>query len=207
MNDFDRKKHWETIYSTKDLKEVSWYQKVPTTSIEFITSLNLPKTAKIIDIGGGDSLLVDHLLNLGYSNITVLDVSETAIHKAKERLGDLADTITWIVTDITDFTPNEKYDVWHDRATFHFLREQKEIDNYVMTIENAILPAGALIIGTFSLDGPKKCSGIDITPYSEKSMSDLVKSSFKKLKCSYINHETPFNTTQNFIFCSFQKQK
>lgn len=207
MKDFDRKKHWETIYTTKELKDVSWYQKTPLTSIDFITQFEFPKTAKIIDVGGGDSLLVDHLLDLGYNNVTVLDISETAIQKAKNRLGHLAQKVTWIVADIANFKPIEEYDIWHDRAAFHFLKDKEEINHYIHSIQCGTQPNGVLILGTFSKNGPKKCSGIDITQYSEQSMNNLVENSFKKVKCIYEDHETPFDTSQNFIFCTFKKLK
>ncbi len=206
MEDFNRKNHWETVYKTKELKEVSWYEKAPKTSLDFIAYFKVPKTAKIIDVGGGDSLLVDHLLALGYKDITVLDISETALHKAKERLGNQAENVKWIVADVANFKPIENYDVWHDRATFHFLNKKEEINNYLDTIQHSITTRGALIIGTFSEDGPTKCSGIDITQYSEKSMNNIMKDQFDKEKCTYIDHSTPFNTTQNFIFCGFRKK-
>ena len=117
----DRKKHWETVYETKNPDQVSWTQEIPKTSLEFIRSFKLNKKAKIIDIGGGDSKLVDYLLKEGYNNITVLDISEKAIAKAKKRLGEKASKVNWIVSDITEFKPHSSFDVWHDRATFHFL--------------------------------------------------------------------------------------
>ncbi|MFD2564330.1 class I SAM-dependent methyltransferase [Aquimarina rubra] len=205
MKEFNRKNHWETVYKTKELKDVSWYQKSPETSLEFIKYFQIPKTAKIIDVGGGDSLLVDHLLQLGYQNVTVLDISETSLNRAKERLGSLADHVNWIVEDIVNFKPKETYDFWHDRATSHFLTEKAEIDTYIAAIQDNLNPNGILVMGSFSKDGPKKCSGIEVTQYSEQSMNDLVKPHFEKVKCSYVDHRTPFDTTQNFVFCGFRK--
>ena len=205
MENFDRHKHWENIYMTKQLCEVSWYQPTPTTSLEFIKQFNISTTAKIIDIGGGDSYLVDHLLDLGYQDITVLDISETAIDRAKERLGYKANKVKWIVSDAATFKPTEKYDFWHDRATFHFLTQDNEIENYIDTIQQSIKPTGILVIGTFSENGPKKCSGIEIKQYSEVLMSERLKKFFDKIKCITIDHKTPFDTVQNFIFCSFRK--
>ncbi|MDY8134906.1 class I SAM-dependent methyltransferase [Aquimarina sp. 2201CG5-10] len=201
----DKRKHWENVYNTKELKDVSWYQEAPKTSLDFLSDFKVSKTAKIIDAGGGDSLLVDHLLKLGYSNITVLDISETAINKAKKRLGDQAEKVKWIIADIASFVPIEKYDVWHDRATFHFLTKKEDINHYVSTIQKNTVPNGTLIIGTFSKEGPKKCSGIDITQYSETSLNALLNQHFEKIKCIYIDHQTPFNTSQNFVFCGFKK--
>ncbi len=205
MENFDSKKHWENIYQTKELKDVSWFQPTPETSLEFLKQFNVPTTAKIIDIGGGDSFLVDHLLDKGYQDITVLDISEAAIERVKQRLGDKAVKVKWIVADVAKFQPTEKYDFWHDRAAFHFLTDEQEISNYLDGAQKSINPAGVLVIGTFSEQGPKKCSGIEIKQYSETTMSDRLKKSFEKIKCITVDHKTPFDTIQNFVFCSFKK--
>lgn len=205
MTDFERKKHWENIYQTKDFTDVSWYQAKPETSLNFLQEFNVEKTAKVIDIGGGDSYLVDHLLDLGYENITVLDISESALNKAKERLGNKAHQVNWIVADIATFKPTQQYDFWHDRAVFHFLTNEQDIDNYLKSMQKGIKATGVLILGTFSEQGPKKCSGIEIKQYSEKSMTDRLKAFFEKIKCITVDHITPFATIQNFVFCSFRK--
>lgn len=205
MEQFDRKKHWENIYQTKELKDVSWFQPTPETSLDFIKQFNVPTTAKVIDIGGGDSFLVDHLLDLGYQDISVLDISAAAIDRAKQRLGDKAKNVKWIVSDAATFKPIEKYDFWHDRAAFHFLTDEQEISNYLHTAEQNINSEGVLVIGTFSEQGPKKCSGIDIKQYSETTMTNRLKIFFDKIKCIAVDHKTPFDTIQNFIFCSFRK--
>ena len=205
MENFDRKKHWETIYQTKELKDVSWFQPTPETSLSFLKQFNIPTTAKIIDIGGGDSFFVDNLLDLGYENITILDISAVALAKAKHRLGDRCGKVTWIVADAATFIPTEKYDFWHDRAAFHFLTQEQEIENYLDTVQKSIQPAGVLVIGTFSEQGPKKCSGIEIKQYSETTMTDRLTKFFEKIKCITVDHTTPFGTIQNFIFCSFRK--
>ena len=205
MSCFDRHQHWEKIYQSKSLDEVSWYQPSPATSLDFLKQLNVPLDAKIIDIGGGDSLLVDHLLKLGYTNISVLDISESALDKAKNRLGEQAKKVEWIVADIAAFEPSQQYDVWHDRATFHFLTQEEEIGSYIHSAKQAICESGVLVIGTFSDQGPEKCSGIKIKQYTEQSLPVLLKRFFKKIKCIRVNHQTPFNTIQNFVFCSFRK--
>lgn len=205
MENFDRKKHWENIYQTKELKDVSWFQPTPETSLDFFKQFNVPKTAKVIDIGGGDSFLVDHLLDLGYQDISVLDISAAAIDRAKQRLGERAKNVKWIVADAATFKPNEKYDFWHDRAAFHFLTDEQEISNYLQTAQESINPTGVLVIGTFSEQGPKKCSGIEIKQYSETTMTDRLKKFFEKIKCITVDHKTPFDTIQNFVFCSFRK--
>ena len=207
MKNLNRHHHWENIYRTKKPNEVGWFQSTPSTSLDFLKEFNIPVTAKIIDIGGGDSLLVDHLLNLGYKDITVLDISETAIEKTKERLGENAAHVKWIVSDITSFHPTEVYDFWHDRAAFHFLTQDSEIETYIETVNENLQPDGIMVIGTFSEQGPGKCSGIDVKQYSEKSLPERLKSFFAKIKCIRVDHKTPFDTIQHFVFCSFRKLK
>ncbi len=206
MENLERKNHWENIYETKELAEVSWYQPNPVTSLDLILKFTASKSSKIIDVGGGDSLLVDYLLDLGYQNITVLDISETAINRAKKRLGNRAENVKWIVSDICTFVPVDNYDCWHDRATFHFLTKNTDINQYCKTVENNLSSSGIMIIGTFSEKGPLKCSGIEIKQYSEKSMIGLFQKNFEILNCFYIDHQTPFNSIQNFIFCCFKKR-
>ncbi len=200
----ERKSHWENVYTTKQPHEVSWTQEVPTTSLKIINSFNLDKSAGIIDIGGGDSNLVDFLLDEGYTNISVLDISGEALERAKKRLGAKADNVKWIESDITEFKHTEQYAMWHDRAAFHFLTTPEQIANYVATAAKAV--TDYLAIGTFSENGPKRCSGLDITQYSEKKLENTFTASFKKTDCLTEDHTTPFNTTQNFIFCSFKKR-
>lgn len=194
--------HWNTIYSEKQPHEVSWTQEVPKTSLDFIAQFNVPKTASIIDIGGGDSKLIDFLLAEGYQDLTVLDISERALEKAKARLGDKAQLVKWIVSDITDFKPVAKYDVWHDRATFHFLTTVNEINQYLTIAQTSV--KGYLTIGTFSENGPDKCSGLPIKKYNETDLTTQLENRFEKIKCITEDHITPFNTKQNFLFCSFQ---
>jgi trans-aconitate methyltransferase len=198
----DRKNHWETVYNTKNPDEVSWTQEVPQISLDFIHSLQLDKSARIIDVGGGDSKLVDYLLNEGFENVTVLDISGKALERAKKRLGDKAHKVKWVESDILKFNPQETYDVWHDRAAFHFLTEPEQIQTYVELTKKVV--DGHMILGTFSENGPKKCSGLDIKQYNEEAMEATFQN-FEKIHCRTEDHKTPFNTTQNFIFCSFKK--
>jgi 2-polyprenyl-3-methyl-5-hydroxy-6-metoxy-1,4-benzoquinol methylase len=200
----ENKNHWETVYETKNPDQVSWTQDVPTTSLDFIHSFKLPKTAKIIDIGGGDSKLVDFLVNEGFENVTVLDISAKALDKAKKRLGENAKKINWVVSDITDFEPNTTFDVWHDRATFHFLTTTEQVAKYMETARKSV--NGFLTIGTFSENGPTKCSGLTIKQYTEDSLTTELKNGFEKIRCLTEDHTTPFQTTQNFLFCSFKRQ-
>lgn len=202
--EINRKEHWETVYKTKKPNEVSWTQENPVTSLDFIQRTNLDKSAKIIDIGGGDSKLVDFLLKEGYQNITVLDISEKALERAKIRLGEKANKVNWIVSDVTEFKPETAYDIWHDRATFHFLTTKEQIEAYTKTIEKWV--SSFLIIGTFSENGPKKCSGLEIKQYSETAIENQFSGRFKKIRCTTEDHITPFETLQNFTFCIFEKK-
>ena len=200
----DSRKHWETVYETKNPDQVSWTQENPKTSLEFIHSFGLKKTAKIIDIGGGDSKLVDYLLDAGFENISVLDISATALEKAKKRLGEKANKINWIASDIAEFKPNITFDIWHDRATFHFLTTPDQIKKYMSIARKSV--NGFLTIGTFSQDGPKKCSDLEIKQYNEQQLTSELKNGFNKIKCVTEDHLTPFGTKQNFIFCSFKRK-
>lgn len=201
----DRKQHWEKIYTTKTPVEVSWFQPVPRTSLDFFKRFNIPTTGKIIDVGGGDSYLVDHLLDMGYTDITVLDISGAALARAKQRLGDRAGQVKWIEADIREFNPPEAYDFWHDRATFHFLTEEPDIVHYVEMVNRALSLEGIFVLGTFSEKGPEKCSGYTVRRYSEEDMTAVLERFFKKIVCVPETHKTPFDTYQEFIFCSFRK--
>ena len=198
------KNHWETVYKTKQPNEVSWTEDIPQTSLDFIHSFHVSKTAKIIDIGGGDSKLVDFLLEEGYENITVLDISEAALDRAKKRLGNKSNKVNWIASDVTSFKPKTKFDIWHDRATFHFLTTPDQINKYLAIARKAV--TGYITIGTFSTNGPNKCSGLNIKQYSEEQLQTQLAKGFKKIRCINEDHITPFKTLQNFLFCSFKKQ-
>ena len=200
------KDHWENIFSTKAETEFSWFQSYPKTSVDFLELFDLPLDANIIDIGGGDSHLVDVLIERGYQNIYVLDISENALNRTKQRVGKNAEKVHWIVSDVVDFIPPVQFDFWHDRAAFHFLTTKERIDKYVHNAENGIRQGGYLILGTFSKNGPKKCSGLDIKQYTESSMSNRFEEKFDRIKCISEEHRTPFNTSQNFLFCSFRKK-
>jgi SAM-dependent methyltransferase len=201
-----RKEHWENVFANKQETEVSWFQPYPKTSIEFVKLFDLPLDANIIDIGGGDSQFVDALLEEGYKNIWVLDISENALSRAKKRLGDNANKVNWVVSDIIDFIPPVEFDFWHDRAAFHFLTTEENMNKYVVIAERGIKARGVLILGTFSETGPTKCSGLEIKQYSETSMSSRFELSFDRVKCITEEHQTPFNSIQNFLFCSFKKK-
>ncbi len=205
MDTVNRKSHWENVYQTKQLTEVSWYQERPDISLDFLHKYELPKTARIIDVGGGDGLLVDHLLAEGFENVTVLDISEKALERAKARLGEKASLVKWVVSDAATFKPKEKYDFWHDRAAFHFFTKEKDIKHYIKTVQQSIAPSGYLVLGTFSENGPDKCSGLPIKQYSEAAMKERLQQFFEKLKCLTVKHLTPSEKVQEFVFCSFRR--
>lgn len=198
------KLHWENVYETKSPEQVSWTQKIPIASLDYIDKCNINKDEPIIDIGGGDSNLVDHLVKLGYKNISVLDISAKAIERAKKRLGDNAKNVTWIVTDMNDFEPKENYTLWHDRAAFHFLTSKNEIENYISLVEKYV--SKHLVLGTFSINGPKKCSGLDISQYDSELIDRLFQKTFNLDEFILQDHKTPFNTIQNFIYCKLSKK-
>ena len=198
------KNHWEHIYNTKQPNQVSWTQEVPTISINFVKQLQVPKNASIIDVGGGDSKFVDYLLAEGYTNISVLDISEAAINRAKARLGDKAINVNWIVGDILAFNPTSRYDLWHDRAAFHFQTDISSISKYIKIVNKAC--SDKIVIGTFSVDGPTKCSGLEIKQYEETSLkNEFENAQFKNIECKREDHITPSGSVQNFIFCAFEK--
>ena len=198
------KEHWEKIYQTKNPEEVSWYQNEPTPSLNLITEISLNKDAKIIDIGAGDSKLVDNLIDKGFRNITILDISTTALNKVKKRLGNRAD-VKYIASDLREFKTDERYDIWHDRAVLHFLTTDEDVNMYVGIVKRFLKPHGYLIVSTFSVNGPKTCSGLNVTQYSEDSIKKLFRD-FEHIRSFEEEHKTPFNTKQNFIYSIFRKK-
>lgn len=198
--------HWNNVYQTKQPTQVSWYEEYPHYSVSLINGFNLPKTAKVIDVGGGDSRLVDALLELGYTDVTVLDISEQAINRAKARLCSRADLVKWVVSDITNFQPNHPFDLWHDRAAFHFLTTEPQINAYLSIAKRAIPAGGFLSVATFSDRGPSTCSGLTVRQYSQEALSQQFMGLFVKLRCEEITHNTPFGTQQLFTTCQFQRK-
>lgn len=201
-----KKEHWEKIYQSKDTTtDVSWYQDDPSTSIKLILSTGVNKVGNIIDVGGGDSKLVDKLLQLNYQNLSVLDISGKALKKAKVRLGENANLVTWIESDILEFDTRARFDIWHDRATFHFLTKKSDITDYAETAGKLVKPDGHLIISTFSENGPNQCSGLGITQYAKESIKKVFESDFKLVESFEETHQTPFNTKQSFLWSVFRK--
>ena len=202
---YNAKEHWESIYQTKEPNEVSWYQEKPETSLNLISETGIEKNAKIIDVGAGASELVDNLLALGFRNITALDVSSNALNESKKRLGDRTNNVKWIVSDLMEFETNDRYGLWHDRAVLHFLTEEEDIRRYKELVRTYLKPKGYVIVSTFSINGPKKCSGLDVKPYSEDSMKTLF-TGFEHIKSFEEEHFTPWGSSQIFIWGVFRKR-
>jgi 2-polyprenyl-3-methyl-5-hydroxy-6-metoxy-1,4-benzoquinol methylase len=202
---FDRIAHWEGVYATKAENEVSWFQEDPAISIEMIKLTMATRDSAIIDIGGGASRLVDALLNDGYRDVTVLDLSATALELAKRRIGPASAQVEWIVADVTTWTPAQQYEVWHDRAAFHFLTDPDDRRAYLKCLRSATAPGAQIIIGTFALDGPEKCSGLPVRRYDSNSLADELGSSFELAETRSENHKTPWNSNQSFQFCRFER--
>lgn len=203
----NRNEFWENIYDTKELTDVGWYQAVPITSLKLLKELKIHASSSIIDIGGGDSFLADNLLEKGYLDISILDLSSIALNRAKLRIGKEALKIKWIHSDIIEFNTTKSYDYWHDRAAFHFLTKTSDQNKYIEKCKELIKEKGFLIMGTFSRQGPEKCSGIAITQYSIEELSAKFAPYFKLIKGFNIDHITPSGNTQNYTFCCFQKLK
>ena len=199
----DNKKHWENIYQIKEIDGVSWYQKVPVESLQLIKKYSISNSDKIIDIGCGKSFLADNLLELNYTNISLVDISSNALKEVKERLQNKS--LNFIETDILNFNSNDKYDIWHDRAVFHFITNREGIKKYISLCNEYINKEGVLIIGTFAEDGPLKCSGLEIKRYSVDQISDLFKETFELVESFKMLHKTPFDTEQSFSFCVLRK--
>lgn len=202
------KAHWEEVYATKSPTAVSWFQPHAALSLQLVEQTGVPKDAGIIDVGGGASTLVDDLLDAGYSNLTVLDLSDAALAASRARLGSRADAVHWLVGDITQITlPEQAYAVWHDRAVFHFLTTEPQRDAYVAAVMRAVKPGGHVIVATFAEDGPEKCSGLPVARYSAQGLHAQFGNPFTLLRQQREEHHTPFGTVQQFIYCLCRKEK
>jgi 2-polyprenyl-3-methyl-5-hydroxy-6-metoxy-1,4-benzoquinol methylase len=202
----ESKTHWEEIYTSKAPTQVSWYQEHPQRSLELIRRTGVGYDAPIIDVGGGASTLVDHLVAEGYSNLTVLDISRAGLERARERLGEFAVNVTWLAQDVTNAElPMQHYAVWHDRAVFHFLTEPASRAEYVQAVQRSVQPGGHVIVATFALDGPLRCSGLEVARYSSESLHGEFGDEFLLVDSARETHQTPFGTEQKFIYCYCRK--
>jgi len=202
----DLKQHWERVYTTKSDREVSWYREHLENSFRLILGTGVGKEASIIDVGGGSSTLVDDLLDNGFVDVAVLDVSSAALNRSKERIGRRGEMVDWIDADITkaDLRP-ARFDLWHDRAVFHFLTDAHDRQRYVETVSRSLKPGGHIIVASFGPDGPEKCSGLDVVRYSPESMHGVFGPGFDLIRSVSEVHETPFHTTQQFVYCYCRK--
>ena len=205
MGSSERRTHWENVYSTKAENEVSWFEETPAASLELIQATGVRKDAAIVDIGGGASRLVDALLHEGYSAVTVLDISEQALATAKARLGKSSAAVQWIAADVTAWTPPTTFEVWHDRAAFHFLTEPEDRSAYVARIMKALSVNGCLIIGAFALDGPERCSGLPVQRHDAASLAEILGQSFEFVETRPHEHLTPAGRVQRFQFSRFRR--
>jgi 2-polyprenyl-3-methyl-5-hydroxy-6-metoxy-1,4-benzoquinol methylase len=201
----DTKAHWEKVYETKSPNETSWYAPHLQTSLDWILLAAPDRTSAILDVGGGESSLVDDLLAAGYRSITVLDLAQPALNRTMQRLGPAAEAVHCLAGDVTTITlPAKAFDVWHDRAVFHFLTEPAQRQAYVRQVAAALKPGGAVIMATFALDGPEKCSGLETRRYDAESLTQELGPQFTLRRTVGDTHQTPFGTTQSFLYCQFQ---
>jgi SAM-dependent methyltransferase len=207
LNDVSRQRHWENVYATKDESEVGWFQETPGLSLELIRLVRVIRNSAIIDIGGGASRLADSLVSQGFEDVTVLDLSAAALASARSRMGDKANRVTWIAADVTIWEPSRTYDVWHDRAAFHFLTDPNDQAAYVARLRRALRPGGHAIIGTFALDGPERCSGLAVNRHDAGSLAATLGASFELIDTRRHEHITPWGTSQKFQFSTFRREQ
>jgi SAM-dependent methyltransferase len=208
MEDAGRQAHWENVYTTKSENEVSWFQQSPAPSLELIVQVGAVSNSAIIDIGGGASRLVDNLIEQEFQDVTVLDLSGAALAAAKSRLesrlGTRAERVNWIVADATTFEPAKPYDIWHDRAAFHFLTDEKDRTAYIARLKRGLKIGGHAIIATFALDGPEKCSGLPVARYDSASLGQALGTAFELVHTQRHEHATPWGSRQIFQFSVFR---
>ena len=202
----DRQEYWNQIYQTKGSQDVSWYQRRPDLSLALIAASGVGKDACIIDVGGGASTLVDFLLDGGHTRLAVLDLSGVALSISRTRLGARADRIEWFEADVTSFQPPHRFDLWHDRAVFHFLTAAEDRRGYMATLRRTLHPGGTVVLSTFALDGPPQCSGLDVVQYDESSILAELGAEFQLQEVRRETHVTPWQSEQHFIYFRFQWQ-
>ncbi|MCK9550468.1 class I SAM-dependent methyltransferase [Aquamicrobium sp.] len=202
----ERRDHWENVYLTKDEADVSWFEETPALSLDLLQSVGAKPSSSIVDIGGGASRLVDALLARGFRDLTVLDLSVEALAVARRRLGNHASAVEWVAADVTEWKPERRYDIWHDRAAFHFLTTQALQRAYVDRLERGLQDGGHAIIGTFALDGPEKCSGLPVARHDSASLATLLGEKFALVDARRHDHVTPMGTVQRFQFSTFRRK-
>jgi hypothetical protein len=202
----DKRAHWDNAYTAKNETQVSWYQLNPTRSLDWIMTAAPDRSASIIDAGGGASRLADGLIAGGYSDLTVLDVSEVALSRTKARLGAQTSKISWIVSDVTEWTPRRTWNVWHDRAVFHFLVDGAAQDAYLRALTQGTAPGSTVVMAAFALNGPERCSGLPVQRYSPATLATRLGSRFVLHDEATERHRTPFGTTQEFAYAAFRRR-
>lgn len=203
----DTRHYWEQVYETKPADAVSWFQTRPNTSLAFIAESGLSCHAPVIDVGGGASTLVDHLLDLGHTDVSVLDISASALAQAKARLGAArARRVHWLVQDVTRFTPPHAYALWHDRAVFHFLTDEAARSAYLEAVRRSVAPGGTVILATFATDGPRQCSGLQVARYDANTLSALFGSQFERMATARDMHVTPWGSIQAFTYVRLRRR-
>lgn len=205
MSDGDRQAHWDGVYASKQEAEVSWFETTPLISLDLIRRSGMHINSSIIDIGGGASRLADALLDEGYRIVTVLDLSDQALAASRARLGSRASQVQWIAADVTRWEPTQHYDLWHDRAAFHFLTEPEDRHAYVERVTRAVTPGGHVIIGTFAPDGPERCSGLPVVRYDAASLGRTLGEGFELKQTLPYDHRTPWGSLQHFQFSLFRR--
>jgi hypothetical protein len=198
--------YWENVYTTRAEDQVSWFQTSPNVSLRLVKSAAADRSTPIIDVGGGASRLVDNLLEEGYSDITLLDISDIALSRAKTRLGELSQNVTWIVSDITEWTASRHWSIWHDRAVFHFMTDAHAQDAYIRALKQGTSSGSKVIVATFALNGPERCSGLPVQRYSAATLADRLGTDFQLYDEAIESHKTPFGTTQEFIYAAFRRR-
>jgi hypothetical protein len=201
-----RRAHWEAVYQQRPLDRVSWYQAYPTRSMALIRASGVSTEEALIDVGGGASFLVDTLLQDGFKDVTVLDISSTVLDRVRERLGKFAANVSLIPADVTTFAPSRRYALWHDRAVFHFLTTPEDRARYVRVLDGALTPNGQLILAAFGPEGPERCSGLPVARYSALSLSVALGSAWSLEQSSLEEHRTPAGTAQQFIYALFRRK-
>ena len=205
QRDQTRETHWQSVYGRRPTDEVSWYQSHPDTSLSLIRSCQLEKNAALIDVGAGASVLVDHLLDEGYLDVTVLDIAKAALDLSRRRLSARADQVRWQVADVTEYSPDRSYDLWHDRAVLHFLVEPEQRAAYRAALKQALKPGRYLVVGTFAMDGLTKCSGLEIVQYDVAKLLDLLGPEFILREEQQEAHVTPAGAIQQFAWFVLQR--
>lgn len=203
--DFDARTHWDGVYARKSADEVSWFQRAPTVSLAWIRGLDLPRDAPLVDVGGGASRLVDHLLADGRRAVTVLDISEEALATTRARLGADAGQVTWLVQDAATWRPSQTYRVWHDRAVFHFLTDAERRQGYLNALTAGVATGGRFIVATFAPDGPETCSGLPVQRYGADDLAALLGPDWRLVESTREDHTTPGGRVQPFTWCHFER--